>query len=1051
MSSDNQKEQELREKQRQLAIAMGKKPKPKPPPPPPKGGPPTKTLKVGGLSLAAAIPSKRPSSQQPLQKKKQTPTMIDLTGGSSTSSSKPKSAPAPALKRPSRPGLVKKRPIAPSSSTASSIKDPPSGATIDLTGESQSGPLPPPKPSPRVQRKTKTRLSSDPSSSSSSKKLGGSSSLLAKLVKDVATTDDLSSTTFAQNTTPEDFWKNLRAWDFVSDLARAQEQQSHQDKADKLSEEAEVLTKKPVPETFINHRHYLSVWVPLCLAETRAQLLSDVMTECSQNQRRASMMILVKVETTWKGGPSRKNHHHRDAPMIHSDLTDVDSINLLINIKERGDGNDWQLYANDMCILVPQSHKDMVERLLKGGKVSNPTDSFSKFGLIGHTEVTRKGLNGLILKVSKRKWAQIGNKQMYIFQIGSNITALREFTALCSIEMLPLKRYLLGQHLESKPKRRPQSSGIKTENQKEQLLSKMGGSQALGKGFTEFARKKFNPSQLTAISESAQGYGDGGFTLIKGPPGTGKTTTLVAVLNSLHIRQYNKYYDEVRKLAASQKGIRQVAQRAKPRLLVCAPSNAAVDNIIMKIMEDGFVDGSGQRYNPSMIRVGVGQSAAVRDVALETKVDQILAENMDVSQLENSILGFRSELQRISSDIVKLRKRAHAIESASQWPLSRDWEIRIDEASFDQSGTAYFVNHRDQVTTYECPPPPEPGESQFPATSMPEYRAFMGRIVKLVESYFSIKNNLERCTIVKGSLESGANHFTVRQALESHVLNTVHIVATTLGTAGSRIFSEGVDKFEVVVVDEAAQSVEPATLAALQLGQRHSVLVGDPQQLPATIFNVSGRNSKYDRSLFQRLEEAGEDVHMLNEQYRMHPKISHFPRHIFYGGNLLDGPNVQASKYGHPLIPIVRARVPSFQVREFFLIGFVCSRTLYSFLATPLLNFLRQPFTVLDLDSKEERGGTSLSNSAEAHLAVHLYDSLRTLTNGVSAKSRVAVITPYAQQVGLLKRVFENFLGKDYIRYVEVNTVDAFQGREAQIVIFSAVRAAGSHGIGFLR
>lgn len=85
---------------------------------------------------------------------------------------------------------------------------------------------------------------------------------------------------------------------------------------------------------------------------------------------------------------------------------------------------------------------------------------------------------------------------------------------------------------------------------------------------------------------------------------------------------------------------------------------------------------------------------------------------------------------------------------------------------------------------------------------------------------------------------------------------------------------EAADKFEVVVVDEAAQSVEPATLSALQLGSRHCVLVGDPQQLPATIFNVSGRHSKYDRSLFQRLEEAGEKVFMLDEQYRMHPKVS---------------------------------------------------------------------------------------------------------------------------------------------------------------------------------
>ena len=40
--------------------------------------------------------------------------------------------------------------------------------------------------------------------------------------------------------------------------------------------------------------------------------------------------------------------------------------------------------------------------------------------------------------------------------------------------------------------------------------------------------------------------------------------------------------------------------------------------------------------------------------------------------------------------------------------------------------------------------------------------------------------------------------------------------------------------------------------------------------------------------------------------------------------------------------------------------------------------------------------------------------------------------------------------GPALCRSVEVNTVDAFQGREASIVIFSAVRAAGSRGIGFL-
>ena len=47
-------------------------------------------------------------------------------------------------------------------------------------------------------------------------------------------------------------------------------------------------------------------------------------------------------------------------------------------------------------------------------------------------------------------------------------------------------------------------------------------------------------------------------------------------------------------------------------------------------------------------------------------------------------------------------------------------------------------------------------------------------------------------------MDAGANEFAVRQALEMHVLNSVHIVMTTLGSAGGRIL-ESADKFEVVV------------------------------------------------------------------------------------------------------------------------------------------------------------------------------------------------------------------------------------------------------------
>jgi senataxin len=190
---------------------------------------------------------------------------------------------------------------------------------------------------------------------------------------------------------------------------------------------------------------------------------------------------------------------------------------------------------------------------------------------------------------------------------------------------------------------------------------------------------------------------------------------------------------------------------------------------------------------------------------------------------------------------------------------------------------------------------------------MPEFKIFMGQLVKLVDRFTNISYKYDRYNLME---KNGDN---LRQQLETNILDTTHIVLTTLGTAGSHAL-ETCSKFEVIVIDEAAQSVEPSTLVALQLGSLHAILLGDPQQLPATIFSMSGRTTKYDRSLFQRLEEAGHEVHLLDTQYRMHPDISAFPRAVFYQGQLRDAASVCKSDYGESLGVPIRMKFPEFQV-----------------------------------------------------------------------------------------------------------------------------------------
>ncbi|CAN0492944.1 unnamed protein product, partial [Ectocarpus sp. 12 AP-2014] len=121
-----------------------------------------------------------------------------------------------------------------------------------------------------------------------------------------------------------------------------------------------------------------------------------------------------------------------------------------------------------------------------------------------------------------------------------------------------------------------------------------------------------------------------------------------------------------------------------------------------------------------------------------------------------------------------------------------------------------------------------------------------------------------------------------------------------------------------------------------------------------------------------------------------------------------------------------------------------------------------QPFMFFDLTTGEQTrrgGGGSLSNPMEAMLAVNVYVTLKQSFGGAGERGsgdehgiagRVGVISPYAKQIKVLKEKFEESLGRGWHEQVEISTVDAFQGREKDVIIVSTVRAAGSRGIGFL-
>ena len=167
--------------------------------------------------------------------------------------------------------------------------------------------------------------------------------------------------------------------------------------------------------------------------------------------------------------------------------------------------------------------------------------------------------------------------------------------------------------------------------------------------------------------------------------------------------------------------------------------------------------------------------------------------------------------------------------------------------------------------------------------------------------------------------------------------------------------------------------MELATLIPLQYGCKRCVLVGDPNQLPATVISRVSKRFGYERSLFERLQQNGCPVVMLDTQYRMHHTIARFPSTHFYQGLLRNS--------------------------EYAGLG-------------PFENLL-PPYAFFNIENgAEQRSGPSRKNQVEAQSIIQILQLLDRkgglYANGVQAS--VGIITPYAAQSKEIRRTLFSLL-----------------------------------------
>jgi len=399
---------------------------------------------------------------------------------------------------------------------------------------------------------------------------------------------------------------------------------------------------------------------------------------------------------------------------------------------------------------------------------------------------------------------------------------------------------------------------------------------------------KLNHSQNEAVNAIIHNQD---ICVVHGPPGTGKTTTLVEAIIQL---------TEIEK-----------------RILVCAPSNAAADLLTEKLDVAGI----------NVIRIG------------------------NLSRIDQAIVSHTVEYKLAESDGNKLIKQ---IKKQSD-----------------------------------------------------EYR----RMALKYNSKFGKDERTQRNLLLKEAKNCVKDAVDLENTAIELMLEKAQVVTCTLVGANHRHIEKL--KFETVIIDEAAQALEPATWIPILKAQK-LVLAGDPFQLPPTVKSDEARKNGLEITLMEKALKNLRNVNLLKVQYRMNEQIMGFSNQYFYKGKL----EADATVKHH---------------------GLMINGTFSAQLE--LIDTAGCGF-----EEKTKEGSRSYFNPDEWQI---IQKHLNNLLFNSNEKISIGVISPYKEQVEFIREnMGDNLLASHDIT---INTIDSFQGQERDLIYISLVRSNEKSEIGFLR
>jgi len=530
-----------------------------------------------------------------------------------------------------------------------------------------------------------------------------------------------------------------------------------------------------------------------------------------------------------------------------------------------------------------------------------------------------------------------------------------------------------------------------------------------------------NKEQAAAFARALQDD----LLFVLGPPGTGKSELISALAQAfLHLGQ---------------------------RILICSPTNTAIDHILDLILDKmpdcplGTIvrvgtpspDSSERSQTANLEAVVLDYTTAI-EATLEPLRKQLSALEADLPELK-SLLQTAQEISLHRRTVSELQRRHEMLAAHHEQLLSTIVTTRteLEEAhhrlaSLRALPFVFRLLKRQQISQTE----------QFILEETPEqarrYAALRNLEQDLRESQRLLQDAEERERAAREQLSLSTDAFTpdelellvrvtqdqireLRQAItdgerriaeiERTIINRSRIIATTLTrTYASKLLSP--ERFDVVILDEASMGLPPAVFAASCLATEKLIIVGDYLQLPPiTAAKTAHTKAWFARDIYQIAQiTSGQDqrVVSLATQYRMHPDIARVAARLY----------ARAGLTYHSAAHMGAARRP-----------------LTAYAPAP-----GQPLIVLDTAgadpvTKRDRRGSPY-NLYHAMLAVRL--AMQTVSTPREAPS-VSIIAPYRAQVHLIERLLRL---QGLADLVQAGTVHRFQGRQSDVVIFDTVSTA---------